>query len=645
MSTTTTFKIHPAVGIARVGNSQDYYLAPVTAGGLPLEKDGETPVTQFRDDGGGIRRQAARFQIYVYDSVSPNGRPVGPGQANIRDIQWTVHLANKKASWYEFRQLAGSDGNHTEGTDEQGNPIPQALRNPRTTGQDRNKYIIDSGPRVVSCRGINSTPQQGDFAKGQAPHGYPESFPPAGLLPEGNDITSLGQISADGSGHLDVRGGLGHSGCSVAYELTDKVLSSLVKDGKTPQSVADQLKPLLNEGYKTLEDFNAAIRGVLSPNDLKEYSPAIDQYAAQPRIDTYANNNFWWDDTSDGPVTALVYLEGSDTPVEVTPAWVLVAPPAYAPQILNMITLYDTMYDLFVREKQYNTDLYDPSKYSGGWNPDYKPNRQAEIQPIISRPSAYQWVANIDRQGVQQHGGLDQSSGRPSAFLDYMRPPGAENSGRSTLMPMLAGDNPISTYLPSKCLTLTRTQFFLLSQFSHNQYDTQTLVDSSGPGEQLDRAVLENCVGGAFCPGIEMTWVCRSIHIYSEPFRILPMPVSGKGLQWDNEPTAGKGLEPGDATKYMALPWQADFNECSDQTIDDTVLWWWPAQRPYYVNYKDEHGEVRRGSWTRPTPANFNEDVLMVYNWKDLGFIIQQDGTSSFLEVQRLPLSKADVVS
>src|SRR5258706_14587410 len=30
------------------------------------------------------------------------------------------------------------------------------------------------------------------------------------------------------------------------------------------------------------------------------------------------------------------------------------------------------------------------------------------------------------------------------------------------------------------------------------------------------------------------------------------------------------GLQPGDLTKYMSVPWQADFNECSTQPVDGT---------------------------------------------------------------------------
>src|SRR5215472_4755864 len=122
------YKIHPAIGIARLGNSDSFYLAPETTGGLPIEcnPDGtvtgdEKPVTHFKDKQGRIRRQAARFRVFVYDDKSPGGRElqindtvqvlkVKSGQiftGTLQDIQWTVYLANKKASWYKFKETDG----------------------------------------------------------------------------------------------------------------------------------------------------------------------------------------------------------------------------------------------------------------------------------------------------------------------------------------------------------------------------------------------------------------------------------------------------------------------------------------------------------------------------------------------------------
>src|SRR5271165_3073595 len=111
------FEIHPSVGIARLGNSPDgFYLEPEITGGQPLECTplGEpilhggraVPVEKFKDANGRIRRQASRFRVYVYDTASPKGREVVLGR-DVRSLEWTVHLANKKAAWYEFEELVG----------------------------------------------------------------------------------------------------------------------------------------------------------------------------------------------------------------------------------------------------------------------------------------------------------------------------------------------------------------------------------------------------------------------------------------------------------------------------------------------------------------------------------------------------------
>src|SRR5262249_40612702 len=58
---------------------------------------------------------------------------------------------------------------------------------------------------------------------------------------------------------------------------------------------------------------------------------------------TFANNDGWHDDVSDWPVTATVTLRGRHLPVEH--AWVVVAPPDYAPGVIAVTTLYDVIRD------------------------------------------------------------------------------------------------------------------------------------------------------------------------------------------------------------------------------------------------------------------------------------------------------------
>ncbi|MCY1045302.1 LodA/GoxA family CTQ-dependent oxidase [Corallococcus sp. bb12-1] len=624
------YKIHPAVGVARVGDSEDYYLGPETAKGLPQERTGGD-VTRFRDVHGGIRRQAARFQIHTFDPDHPNapGKRVQPGADGVLDIEWTVHVANKKAAWFEFQQQQGADGvyNLVDTADAKAHP----LRNPRTTdAAGRKALIIDPGPRTVACRGNKKLPLRAEFSKDDPQaQGYPCTFPAASnLLPENNDITTLGSVIADDQGYLYTVGGHGFSGTTGVWNLSNGLIDNLLEDDTTLTDAQGtrlgQLRPVADQCYPTQEALRAAMvaelatHGSNSPADIQETADYMQAKAyMQPRLDTYANNNFWWDDTSDGPVTATVILEGG-TRVEVAfPAWMMVAPPAYAPQLLNMVTLYDTLRDTFVTQGNLEPDVCK----GGTFNDSYRPNFQADILPILQRPSDYRWVARINDQGIDAHAGLPRPEASTHNFMKYVRDPKQFND-YPLRMPQMAGDNPLTPDVPRNFLTLTRTQYFFLTQFSNGLFDNTPSTAMPTPGQLLDRGVLENCVGGPFCPGIEMTWIARDPNFFMEPFRFKRRTPGASGLRWDTNPHDGQGLEPGDATKYMALPWQADFNECSNQVVQNTSLWWWPSQRPYEVNYQDRDGEWQQGYWTRPSDINFDKDEEMVFKWKGLGFIL-----------------------
>lgn len=118
------FRVHPAIGIARVGTSEEFYLGPEslaglpsdggqTAGGLPIKAGTESETitsADLRDRDGALKRQAARFRIYQYDREQADKYPSGAGTEvtvgsavggrKVADIIWTVHLANKKANSY-----------------------------------------------------------------------------------------------------------------------------------------------------------------------------------------------------------------------------------------------------------------------------------------------------------------------------------------------------------------------------------------------------------------------------------------------------------------------------------------------------------------------------------------------------------------
>jgi hypothetical protein len=666
----TTYKIHPAIGIARVGNCpEQFYLAPETTGALPIACDNqgnpipgpdgtEQTTTQMKDAQGRILRQGARFQVFVYDDKTPEGRVLKIGDTvdgvdgggKLVDIRWSVYLANKKASWYQFKELEGEHGYAPD----------HPLRNADVQGDARNALIIDPGFQTASLRGRRSA----EFARGANPT-YAQTFPPP-LVP--NSIDTLGGLRIDDQGRLIVLGGHGNSG---------SYLTGL----------------------------------------------------GQPSISNFANNDGWFDDVSDGPVTAILEFDNAENQdrelVQVNESsWVIVGNPGYAPNIVNMITLDDTIYDLSVREFAYNTDMYgtdfskpvkvdasDPTALAGWrnaakrWNPNYYPYFYRDIWPILLRPYNAQWVTDFlaishDAHETGPRGDFEQSkisqppSGGSDPYRDMrmfvysaLRKPGQENLFQNVtaspadriygkpLMPLLCGDNPLSNQLVSKFLTLTPTQIFILHQWACGKFineQNEQIADSTlqphGKGVALDRGVLSNVLGGAFCPGGEIGWICRNPAIYSSPYRIhwnpAFLPTAGSGRksaaeffpqQLDLTDNFEAGMEPGDLTKRSALPWQADFNECSTQPIDVTytgwnnlyagdgdpalkqknrkinVTLWWPTHRPMQV-YKlrgpaavfppDNPGSYTQVDWATGIPQTNAGDLKMVTAWSALGFVL-----------------------
>ena len=723
----TKFKIHPAIGIARVGDSTTgFYLAPESPGALPIacDQNGNTTVnpdgteaviSNFKDSSGAVYRQGARFRVYVYDDASPAGREVKIGErlqfivpktgqsvtGAVTNIKWTAYLANKKANWYEFQQLEG----------EHGYSASHPLRNAGITDVgDRQRLIIDPGPQSISYTDPTKAPSNpnvnvAQFAEGQNPDSA-QTFPPP-LDPF--SISTLGEMMAT---------------------------QQTVKTGGS-QSTFNRLVVL--GGYGNSGSMNGGF--------------------GQPSIQTYANNDGWFDDISDGPVLAQISYDvlkqdpkdpnkwvstgGKGTAVVDVSAWVIVGYPRYAPQIQDMVTLDDVLYDVAIRNQAYDINIYGVAPFDGSqkppdrndademrrwrqsaeYNKNYYPYFWRDIWPILSRPNQYQWVMPFEAwDGGDPHntgagGNLDQTALSIPPHADQapqqasqrrqmrqfvyaiLRKPGAENrltvqsNPRSPkylpqAMPLLCGDNPITNDIPSKFLRLTDTQLFFLRQWAEGKFINEQLegitpppiypTSASPTGVQLDRGVLSNGLGGAFCPGGEVTWIVRNPAIYSEPYRINSQlklnPVTNK-LNLD-EVTPGSlsqpavvsgadasyeivvGMEPGDVTKYSGIPWQSDFNECSTQQIDVTyeqwnqiepasvgdptvpsiyTVFWWPSHRPMGV-FNPDGSQM---AWSQGIPQSYIGDLKMVTAWKYLGFVKNNpaatpiNGAPAYVQVER----------
>lgn len=172
-------KIHPSIGIARVGNSPDgFFIGPEIPGA------GTTPVGGYKDKGDmergippRIKRQAARFRIFAYDDKH---QLIGEITSADAEITWTVHLVNSKAEGDNFIGLSGEEL-------EIGDRKPRADWRNRDI-DDRKSLIIDPGPRTVSAPGQKASFDGGKF--------------------RGVDVP-LGDVRMDELGRLLILGGFG----------------------------------------------------------------------------------------------------------------------------------------------------------------------------------------------------------------------------------------------------------------------------------------------------------------------------------------------------------------------------------------------------------------------------------------------------
>ncbi len=221
----TVFRLHPAINFARIGTSDDYYLSPetsaglptsgsTTVGGLPINHGTEKAITSedLRDRDGYLKRQAARYRIFAYTFDEPDapdtypnggGKEILPGRTlddgrRVKDVVWTVHLANKKANAYIVVNAQGLQAYADENVPQLRNPEvygdaslldPQkkdaSLLDPQTRMR---KLVIDPGPRAimssqrrarVSFSFDTSTPAQYSDQHGgiSTQSHYPKSYP------------------------------------------------------------------------------------------------------------------------------------------------------------------------------------------------------------------------------------------------------------------------------------------------------------------------------------------------------------------------------------------------------------------------------------------------------------------------------------
>jgi hypothetical protein len=452
----TVYKIHPAIGIARVGNSPEFFIGPERLGERP------EPVGGFKDAQCRIKRQAARFRIFAHHDNN-TVEEITDAEA---EITWTVHLANRKAAY------PGRGNNE---------PSSDLIIAPgaRTTNGPNQQKLFDNGVIRFAGQAVTTVP--------------------------------LGEIRTNDENHLLVLGGPGKSGSPGGNSIVD-----------------------------------------------------------------FWGNAGWYDDISDGPVSATIKIRATNDTPTVVSAWVICAPPKFAPHQDSPTTLYDRVFQAMV----------DAGLATAPTITSYT----QDIYPILQRARDIKWVYQTYAH-TWPHPATDPAL--RTAIFNRLNPP--------SNMPQLNGSDS----------ALTNIQYAHMQRWKDNNNFTNDWVGVPDPEATvspagMDRAALEACVGGAFFPGIEAGGLSPGNRpiveaaFYSEAFRIKPT------------------TEPGRMSASMALPWQADFFACGSN--------WWPVPRPNDVL---PQGASTYENWARDI-GNYQ---AMIDNWHTLGFVVEQG--NQHVEVER----------
>lgn len=581
----THYAIHPAIGIARVGNAPaEYFLAPEAPGVLPdpaasVPGREDSWTDRYKDGQGRIKRQACRFRVYGLDA---KGNVVKEVTADHAEIEWSVHIAARKAAWYQFNN-AMDLGKHAK----------ESLM--RNAGTARKRLAVT--PPIATITGRN-TNANGRTARhriaGKINHSY---------------RAVLGELRSDEQGRLVFLGG---------------------------------------------------------PGDAESFTGFINP------ITTFANNEGWYDDIADGPVRAKIKLHGSDEVHEAAPAFVVTTPPNYGPGLLGVVTMYDEVLDLFHRESV------------GGEPPLPLPDRPSftrNVYPILERLAQTQWVNEgffmlfgdgasaemVTKDRLQRLSTIGatakerrQNARARRAVFAWFRDPNSSKP-EPDLQPPFYGDAfGDFSGLPNDELAIPRTQYAWLSQWADGDFEE----DWKGPPKAvqlgrikladqpaaLDRAHLDDVLGGPFHPGIELTWILRRASMWKAPFRlnVLPLgeqPTDDYGPILTPEVCLGphgplNASGPGSLTRWMGTPWQTDSASClsgydASYYLPLPSFWavrmpnqvlsrfsWEKAINPAATDVQRQRSYSLRADWLRDlqpsSPARLQD---MVANWWKLGVV------------------------
>jgi len=326
-------RISPGIGMARVGNSDIDFIGPETPGIPPAPQNG-----LYKDSEQKVKPMSSRFRVYGYNADGEAIMELNMNTPGVTALEWTVHMANKKAANYAFQGKFGFNSKELR------NPNVQPDKSP----DQRDQLIIDPGPITIS--GLNT----------------PRAEMTANIFDGKTNGPIQGQIPIPTSNILGKTMGIENYGNSGMTEVTYNPLAVTIGWLKTD-----------SKGRLVIVGGRGDAGSLTSPSTIIQKGPGT--YTSGDKSgklnqdpnsngNLYFNNPGWYDDTGGGSVNASVTFTNSGGTVTLTStgtqtlsnkkvieeknkrAWVGVAPPKFVPSMKNVVSLADLQYNIF-REK------------------------------------------------------------------------------------------------------------------------------------------------------------------------------------------------------------------------------------------------------------------------------------------------------
>src|SRR3546814_20018871 len=102
-----SIRIHPGIGMARLGDSDEFYIGPEAQGIVvdPGGSNGPGPNGgTYRDSKARLKRQAQRYRVYAYDADDKVIAELTSDSDLVQYLNWRVHVTNMKAARSEERR-------------------------------------------------------------------------------------------------------------------------------------------------------------------------------------------------------------------------------------------------------------------------------------------------------------------------------------------------------------------------------------------------------------------------------------------------------------------------------------------------------------------------------------------------------------